>query len=114
MKWIASLSFLTLSVCSYCQLVSGRLLEDERRLLTKTDFTIQDANEGVLFYELSVTNKGTVASARLVTNGTTITSTPTRIKVKNELMKYTFNPGLYYPEFHTVLVKITTQNFAQK
>jgi hypothetical protein len=91
------------------QLISGRLLDDERKLITKTNFIIEDSNEGLLLFELGVNVQGHVTSVKLLTNGTTVISTPTRIKVKNELMKWKFEEGTHYPEFHNVTVKITTQ-----
>ena len=104
--------FMIVVQTSFGQLMSGRLIEDERKILTLTDFTVQDSNEGVLFFELAVNNLGNVTSAKLLSNGTTVVSTPTRIKVKNELMKWKFQEGTYYPEFHHVTVKITTKKGA--
>jgi len=112
MRILIQLSFLVLTFVSNAQLMSGRLIEDERKLLTTTDFIVEDTNEGVLLFELAVNNLGKVSSAKLLTNGTTVVSTPTRMKVKNELMKWKFQEGTYYPEFHHVIVKITTKKAA--
>jgi hypothetical protein len=109
MRYLILFSFLVITAISNAQLMSGRLIEDERKLLTSTDFTVQDVNEGVVLFELAVNNLGKVTSAKLLANGTTVISTPTRIKVKNELMKWKFQEGTYYPEFHHVTVKITTK-----
>jgi hypothetical protein len=100
------------SLNCYGQLVSGRVLEDERKLLSSSDFTILDQNQGVLFYELAVNRLGSVTSVRLINEGTTINSTPTRVKAKNYLMTLKFQEGSYYPEFHHVIIKITTRSVA--
>jgi hypothetical protein len=111
MKSVIVLFLLFFANASFSQLISGRLIEDERKLITVTDFTVQDSNEGVLLFELAVNNLGNVTSSKLLNNGTTVISTPTRMKVKNELMKWKFQDGTYYPEFHHVTVKITTKAF---
>jgi len=109
MKFIILPFLFYFSAISYGQLVSGRLIEDERKLISKSDFTIQDQNQGVLMYELGVNRLGSVTSVRLINEGTTISSTPTRVKAKNYLMTLKFQEGTYYPEFHHVVVKITTR-----
>ena len=91
------------------QLISGRLLDDERKLISQPNFIIQDSNEGVLLFELAVNIQGKVISARLIPNGTTVNSTPTRMKAKKEVMTWEFQEGTHYPEFHRVTVKITSR-----
>lgn len=109
MKSVAVLICLFTAKLTVGQLMGGRLIEDERKLLTPTDFVIEDNNEGILLFELSVNNQGNVTSAKLLSNGTTVVSTPTRINVKNKLMRWKFQEGTYYPEFQHVTVKITTR-----
>jgi hypothetical protein len=109
MKFLILPFLFCFSSISFGQLMNGRLLEDERKLISKSDFTIQDQNQGVLMYELGVNRLGSVTSVRLINEGTTITSTPTRVKAKNYLMTLKFQEGTYYPEFHHVIVKITTR-----
>lgn len=107
----AIILFMTLFVSSFSfgQLISGTLVDEGRKMVSTSDFKVIDNNEGVLFYELAVNRKGIVTSARLLAEGTTVVSTPTRIKVRNYLMTLKFEEGTYYPEFHHVTVKVTTR-----
>jgi hypothetical protein len=106
----AILFFMTLFVSSvsFGQLISGTLVDEGRKMVSTSDFKLIDNNEGVLFYELAVNRKGIVTSARILSEGTTVVSTPTRIKVRNYLMTLKFEEGTYYPEFHHVKVKVAT------
>ncbi|MFN5148170.1 MAG: hypothetical protein ACK457_12965 [Flavobacteriia bacterium] len=109
MKALILLVTLFVSSISFGQLINGTLVDEGRKMVSTSDFSITDPNEGVLFYELAVNRKGIVTSARLLSEGTTVVSTPTRIKVRNYLMTLTFEEGTYYPEFHHVTVKVTTR-----
>jgi hypothetical protein len=109
MKTIILFMTLFVSSFSFGQLISGTLMDEGRKLVTVTDFKVTDNNEGVLFYELAVNRKGLVTSARLLKEGTTVISTPTRIKVRNYLVTLKFEEGTYYPEFHHVKVKVTVK-----
>lgn len=107
MKALALFFLLTLSGISFGQLIEGPLLEEGRKLVTVTDFTVKDSNEGVMYFTLAVNRKGVVTSATMESKGTTITSTPTKIIVRKFLMGLKFEEGTYYPEFHHVKVKVT-------
>jgi hypothetical protein len=107
MKTIALSFFLIMSYCSFGQLIGGKLLDDGRKLISSETFQITDNNVGTIVYELAVNNKGIVTSAKLISDGTNIISTPTRIKARNYATKLKFEEGTYYPEFHFVRVKIT-------
>ena len=93
---------------AFSQLIDGSIVTDKRALISTIGFKLIDNNEGVLFYELSVDRTGKVTSATLVKEGTTVISTPTKIKVRNHLMQFKFEAGTHYPEFHKVKVKVTT------
>lgn len=105
--FIAFFSFCFFATHSSAQLMSGSLLDEGRKMITSTDFKFKDVNSGVLIYELAVNRTGKVTSAKVIESGSTIGSTPTRVKVRNYLMGFTFQEGTYYPEFHHVRVKIT-------
>ncbi len=104
---VALFSFGFIVLNGNAQLISGSLVEEGRKLLTTTDYSFKDINSGVLIYELSVNRIGKVTSAKIVESGSTIKSTPTRVKVRNHLMGFIFQEGTYYPEFHHVKIKIT-------
>lgn len=93
---------------SFSQLLDGTLMDEARKMVSVSTFKLIDNNEGVAFYQLAVNRKGEVTSATLLSAGTTIVSTPTRMKMRNYLMTLKFEEGMYYPEFHHVRVKITT------
>lgn len=107
MKTLTILLFTLVSSISFGQLIDGTLVDEQRKLITVTDFKVIDNNEGVMYFNLAVNRKGEVTSATLLAPGTTVVSTPTKIKVRNYLMKLKFEEGTYYPEFHHVRVKIT-------
>lgn len=90
---------------AFGQLLSGPLLEENRKLLTKTDFIVEGNYPGIAEYELSVDREGIVKGARLTK--TTIKSTPSKMQLKNYALKFKFEPGTYYPQFHHVIVRLT-------
>jgi len=106
MKALFILLFSMMSSLSFGQLLDGTLVDEKRKLITVTDFKVIDANEGIMFFTLAVNRKGEVTSAT-ISAGSTVISTPTKIKVRNYLMKLKFEEGTYYPEFHQVRVKVT-------
>jgi hypothetical protein len=109
MKTIVAVVFTFFALSSFAQLMDGSLLDEGRKMISKSDFTIYDSNEGVLYYTLAVDRKGKVTSATLVGEGSTITFTPTRMKVRNYLMLLQFEEGTHYPQFHHVRVKVTVK-----
>jgi hypothetical protein len=98
---------LLVSVGSFGQLMDGTLVDENRKLTSTSSFVVSDKNEGIVFYELSVNRLGEVTAAKLLTEGTTINSTPTKMKVRSHVMNFTFTAGTYYPAFQNVRVKIT-------
>ena len=83
-------------------------MDEARKMISVSTFKLIDNNEGVAFYQLAVNRNGEVTSATLLSAGSTIVSTPTRMKMRNYLMTLKFEEGMYYPEFHHVRVKVTT------
>lgn len=98
---------LLVSVSSFSQLMDGTLVDENRKLTSTSSFVVSDKNEGIVFYELSVNRLGEVTAAKLLTEGTTIISTPTKMKVRSHVMNFTFTAATYYPAFQNVRVKIT-------
>jgi hypothetical protein len=108
MKLVLVSLFLVFSSYSFSQLISGTLIDEGRKMTSVSTFKLIDNNEGIAFYQLAVNRKGEVTSATLLSAGTTIVSTPTRMKMRNYLMTLKFEEGMYRPEFHHVKVKITS------
>lgn len=107
MKNLLVMIAFVLPVFSFGQLMDGDLIDEGRKMISTSDFILYDGNEGVLFYELAVDRTGKVTSARLLSEGSTITSTPTRMKARNYLVTLQFEAATHYPQFHHVRVKVT-------
>lgn len=91
---------------SNAQLLSGPVLDEGRKLLSHSDFTIVGAYEGYIVYEIAVTREGKVSSERKLGDQSTIHSTPAHVLGKNLVQKLEFQKGTFYPEFHHVLVRV--------
>lgn len=98
---------LAFPILSFGQLMDGEIIDEGRKLLTVTSFIVEDIHAGVLYYELAVDRTGKVTSARLLSEGTTVNSTPAKIKAYKYATSLLFQKGTYYPEFDHVRVKIT-------
>jgi hypothetical protein len=110
MKTLFLLLFLSITWTSAAQIVGGTLVDDGRKLISQSNFTIVDSvYTGTVVMNLSVNRKGEVTSGKVISEGTTIQSTPVRIKVRNVAMKLKFEESIYYPEFHNVTVKFTVK-----
>jgi hypothetical protein len=108
MKTAIVFSFMVFTRMAFSQLIDGPIVTDKRPLISTIGFKLIDNNEGVLFYDLAVDPTGKVTSATLIKEGTTVVSTPTKIKVRNHLMLLKFQAGTHYPQVHKVKVKVTT------
>lgn len=88
------------------QLLSGDLLEENRKLLTQTDFTIAGNYTGHIVYELSVNRKGKVTSERIIPGQSNIQSTPANIQARKFLKSLLFQEGTHFPADQHVLVRV--------
>lgn len=88
------------------QLLSGQLLEENRKLLTQTDFTIYGDYTGHIVYELSVDRKGKVTSERLIPEQSTIKSTPANIQARKFLNSLVFQEGTHFPANQHVIIRV--------
>ncbi|MEN9400595.1 MAG: hypothetical protein RL632_1698 [Bacteroidota bacterium] len=110
MKAYFLLLFLSISCTSIAQIIGGTLVDDGRKMTSTTNFFVTDSlYAGTVVMNLSVNRKGEVTSGKAISEGTTIQSTPVRIKVRNAAMKLKFEESIYYPEFHIVTVKFTVK-----
>lgn len=105
--FICSLFFTT---AAQAQLLSGALLDEGRKLITATNFTLDESHEGVIIFNVAVDRTGKVASAKVDPIGTTVISTPARIVATNYVKTFQFQEGTYFPEFHQVKVKLTLKS----
>ena len=96
-----------LSYQASAQLLSGDLLDENRKLETLTDFTLKDNNKGFVVCELAVDRTGKVTSIAFDLPASTVVSIPSKIKVRNYLNTFVFEKGNHFPAFHHVKVKIT-------
>ena len=105
------LLFAALLLCSVsnlnAQLLSGNLVDDGRKIVTKTDFKIVSRYQGYVVYDVAVDNEGKVTSSRFISNESTIQSTPANMEAREFLKTLQFAPGTYYPKHHHVMVKVT-------
>lgn len=107
MKRILTIIFLAIVDLSFGQLLSGEIVDLKRPLLTETDFTIKGTTEGVIVYDLTVNLEGNVTAQTLVTNMTTVKSTPTKMEARNYLKSFKFQSCVGCAQFQHVRVKIT-------
>ena len=96
-----------LSYQASAQLLTGDLLDENRKLETSTDFTLKDNNKGFVVCELAVDRTGKVTSIAFDLAATSVVSIPSKIKVRNYLNTFVFEKGNHFPAFHHVKVKIT-------
>ena len=96
-----------LSYQASAQLLTGDLLDENRKLETSTDFTLKDNNKGFVVCELAVDRTGKVTSIAFDLPASTVVSIPSKIKVRNYLNTFVFEKGNHFPAFHHVKVKIT-------
>ena len=110
MKTLFLLLFLVITWTSTAQITGGTLVDDGRKMISTTNFTVTDSlYTGTVVMSLAVNRKGEVTSGKYIAEGSTITSTPVRIKVRNYAMKLKFEESIHFPEFHYVTVKFTVK-----
>ena len=107
MKTLVFLTALLFSVNANSQIVGGQIMLDKRKLLTESSFKLEAAREGYAIYTLAVNIEGKVTGAKL--EETDLKSTPLKMKIRDHLMNYEFEPGTHYPKFHHVMIKISLQ-----
>ncbi len=103
--------FLTVIICFFLnfaqsQLISGEIIDVNRKMTSTSNFTIQSFYEGYVIYEISVNNLGKVTSERFIAEKSTVKSTPANIEAKNLLKSLTFEPGDGFPKYHHAMVKV--------
>ena len=92
------------SSVSFGQVLGGPIVEDGRKMITESNFTIESYKHGTIDCELAVNIEGNVESVRILKSD--VKSTPLEMKVKNHLKKYKFQPGTYYPKYHHIRIRM--------
>lgn len=107
-KTILLLSLLlSFSFKSFAQLLEGDLLTDKRKVVSDIIPIITPSNyDGKILFSISVDNSGTITSAKVIEDKTTINSTPARIKATNLIYNVKFEAGSYFPKYHTGVYQI--------
>ena len=90
----------------FSQLISGAIVDDNRKMTSPANFTINSIYDGYVVYEIAVNNIGQVTSERMISEQSTVKSTPANIEAKNLLKSLTFEPGDSFPKYHHALVKV--------
>jgi hypothetical protein len=104
MKYIFfGLLFILFTLKTQAQL-SGELINDGRKCLTETDFSVKASQEGFVKFTLTVNNEGNVIAEQIHRKNSTVTSTPSIIKARKFAKNLKFEKGTHYPKNHTVVV----------
>lgn len=106
MKKLVLLLLMSLPIYAFSQL-GGDLKKDGREKVSDHSYVLEDTHNGTIIFEISVNAKGEVTSAKVKDEGTTIRSTPAKIKARNYVAQFKFAPGTWYPKYHQGTVQIT-------
>ncbi len=98
---------LSFSLKSFSQLIEGELVTDKRKIVSDITPIISPSNyDGKILFTISVDSYGNVTSAKIIEERTTINSTPAKIKATNLIYNVKFEPGTYFPKYHTGVYQI--------
>lgn len=106
-KWLVVALFSGFFLGAEAQVQSGTLVDSGRKLLSTSTFTIDGTTAGTVIVELAVNRKGEVTGAKVIPDGTSVTSTPAVMKAQNAAKKLKFTAGTHFAEFEHVRVKYT-------
>lgn len=105
-KILILFTLLFASQFSHAQLLSGSLMDSQRKMLTPYDFKIKGKYSGVKYFELAVDLEGKVTGVKEEVKDDSFVSTPAKLIAQKELMDLQFEGGTRYPKFQQVLVKV--------
>lgn len=108
MKWIFGISlFFLLANNINAQLISGDLLDNNRKIISNNKDTINSSSyDDKILFKIAVNNDGLVTSATVIEQQSTIVSTPATIMAKKNVLKVLFEEGSYFPKYHTGIYQI--------
>src|SRR5690554_795354 len=105
-KIIIIMSFALLSIYGYGQ-VSGDVVRDNRKLITEQSFIIEGHVTGKIVFNIAVDSEGKITSAIAVDKESTIKSSPAKIKARNYVTTFQFEPNTWFPKHHQGKITIT-------
>ncbi len=88
------------------QILGGTLVDEGRKLLTETDFSVEGTVSGYAVFELAVDRNGKVTAMTL--EETDIASTPTKYIIRNYLTGFEFEGATNFPKYQHIRIKITS------
>ena len=106
MKFCLSVIVCLLLNSAQSQLLSGEIIDANRKMTSNSNFTIKSFYEGYVVYEISVNTVGKVTGERFIAEKSTVKSTPANIEAKNLLKSLTFESGDGFPKFQHAMVKV--------
>ena len=99
--------FLLLTTFSvHGQILSGAIVDDNRKMISNTTFVLESNYSGYVVYEIAVNSIGEVTSSRFIDEKSTVFSTPSNMEVKNFLKTIVFEKGNHFPKYHHAMVKV--------
>lgn len=102
---------LILTSFSFGQILGGTAIDEGRKLLTATNFTLEGQFEGKIVYEIAIDRDGKVTSDRKIGEKSTLTATPPHLEAKKYLRSLNFTPGSNYPTHQHITIQV---NFKKK
>lgn len=99
MKILIASIFLLIGLTGFSQ-ISGDIRDADRALLTETNYTLESTHNGTVTIDISIDIEGNITSARIVSDKTTVKSTPAKMKALNYVKKFEFQKGTAYPKYH--------------
>lgn len=94
---------------SFAQL-SGEISKDQRKIETNIPYKISGTKTGKFVFEIAVNVDGKVTGCILLTDQSTLVSTPLMMKAKNQIiMGLKFERSYTSPEFHKGIVTIVVE-----
>ncbi len=106
MKQLLCLFLLLSTFFVNAQLLSGKIVDDNRKMISNTNFVLESNYGGYVVYEIAVNPMGEVTSSRFIEDKSTVFSTPANMEVKNFLKTLIFEKGNHFPKYHHALVKV--------
>ncbi|MDD2983030.1 MAG: hypothetical protein PHQ74_06550 [Crocinitomicaceae bacterium] len=106
MKQLSFIFFFLMTFSANSQIISGKIVDDNRKMISKTTFVLESNYEGYVVYEIAVNPNGEVISSKMIDDKSTVFSTPANMEAKNFLKTIVFEKGNHFPKYHHANVKV--------